>query len=163
MSAWLIGEGYKLFYVGDSSGRNGVGVVLNESMWKGVVGIRRKSSRLMLVELVFEGERVSVVSAYAPQIGCSREEKEKFWEEFDEVIRECERGGRIVVGGDLNGHVGTRSDGYAEVHGGNGFGQRNAEGEAILDAGVTHDLVVCNTMFRKRTQHLVTFEAGQGK
>jgi len=39
----------------------------------------------------------------------------------------------IVVGGDLNGHVGTDVDGYDEVHGRYGFGERNADGERILE------------------------------
>ena len=39
----------------------------------------------------------------------------------------------IVVGGDLNGHVGTNVDEYDGVHGGYGFGERNADGEQILE------------------------------
>ena len=39
----------------------------------------------------------------------------------------------IVVGGDLNAHVGTNVDGYDGVHGGYGFGERNADGEQILE------------------------------
>ena len=32
----------------------------------------------------------------------------------------------IIVGGDLNGHVGTNVDGYDGVHGGYGFGDEDA-------------------------------------
>ena len=39
----------------------------------------------------------------------------------------------IVVGVDLNGYVGTNVDGYDGVHGGYGFGERNADGEQILE------------------------------
>jgi len=35
----------------------------------------------------------------------------------------------ILVGRDLNGHVGTNVDGYDGVHGGYGLGERNADGE----------------------------------
>ena len=41
--------------------------------------------------------------------------------------------GKYVVLGDLNKHVGRDVDGYEGVHGGNGFGDHNAEGEAILE------------------------------
>ena len=34
--------------------------------------------------------------------------------------------------GDMNGHVGKEADGYHGVHGGNGFGSRNMEGELLL-------------------------------
>ena len=32
----------------------------------------------------------------------------------------------------------------------------NAEGVAILEAAVAHDLIVCNTGFKKRQKHLIT-------
>ena len=39
--------------------------------------------------------------------------------------------GKYVVLGDMNGHVGRDVDGFEGVHGGNGFGDRNAEGEFL--------------------------------
>ena len=162
-SARLIGEGFKLFYAGETSGRNGVGVIPSERMWGGLVEVKRASSRLMMVELVYEGEKLNVISAYAPQVGSGKDEKEKFWEEFDELLSGACRGVKVLVGGDLNGHVGKSREGYENVHGGWGFGTRNKEGEAILEAAVAHDLVVCNTLFQKKEQHLVTYESGQHK
>ena len=44
--------------------------------------------------------------------------------------------------------------------GGNGFGDRNAEGEAILEFATCFDLVVANTFFTKEMQKLVTYESG---
>ena len=39
----------------------------------------------------------------------------------------------MVLGmGDFNGHVGKRIDGFESIHGGNGFGERNVEGEMLL-------------------------------
>ena len=38
----------------------------------------------------------------------------------------------IFIGSDMNCHVGRDADGYGGVHGGMGFGTRNAEGERIL-------------------------------
>ena len=39
------------------------------------------------------------------------------------------------ISSDMNGHVGRDADGYGGVHGGIGFGTRNAEGERILEFG----------------------------
>ena len=82
--------------------------------------------------------------------------------EFDELVGSVSRNERIVVGGDLNGHFGKDREGYSTVHGGWGYGARNAEGEAVLEAAVAQDLVVVNTMFQKREPHLVTYRAPQG-
>jgi len=69
--------------------------------------------------------------AYAPQTGRSLEEKDSFWDQMISVTGNIPASELIVVGGDLNGHVGTNVDGYDGVHRGYGFGERNADGERI--------------------------------
>jgi hypothetical protein len=68
---------------------------------------------------------------------------------------------KLFIGGDLNGHVGSTRVGFDEVHGGFRYGSRNQEGEGILNFALAYDLIVTNTLFRKRTSHLVTFSSGQ--
>ena len=46
------------------------------------------------------------------------------------------------------------------MHGGYGFGDRNGPGESILDFTLASDLVVANTMCKKRNEHLITFKSG---
>ena len=45
--------------------------------------------------------------------------------------------------------------------GGFGYGSRNQEGEEVLDFAVAFDLMIANTLFRKRESHLVTFSSKQ--
>ena len=61
---------------------------------------------------------------------------------------------------DWNGHVGADADGFDEVHSGQGFGARNAEGVRILEFALTNHLRVGNTWFEKRASHLVTYSSG---
>nr|GEY52222.1 hypothetical protein [Tanacetum cinerariifolium] len=76
------------------------------------------------------------------------------------MVRECPTNQRLIIGGDLNGHIGAAVDGYAEVHGGFGFGDRNEEGCTVLEFVAAHDLVVANSFFKKRDAHLFTFQSG---
>ncbi|XP_063595366.1 uncharacterized protein LOC134772326 [Penaeus indicus] len=64
-------------------------------------------------------------------------------------------------GGDLNGHVSKRSDGYQRVHGGKGYVQRNTEGERILECAESLNMAVVNTFYQKRDEHLITYKSGQ--
>ena len=66
----------------------------------------------------------------------------------------------LIIAGDLNGHVGKSTSGYSNVHGGFGYGTRNPEGERILEFCLALDLVVCNTMFKKPDNKLITFSSG---
>ena len=107
------------------------------------------------------GKRIiNVLSAYVPQVGLSRELKESFCDDVLSIISYLSEIGVVVLAGDLNGHVGASADGYEGVHGGFGYGRRNLEGEYILEACVALDMVVCNTKFRKRVNHLITYSSG---
>ncbi|KAK3568613.1 hypothetical protein QTP86_010636 [Hemibagrus guttatus] len=80
-----IGAGFKLFYYGVDSKRNGVGVVLKEEFVRNVL-----------------------------EVGCELEEKERFWSELDEVMESIPTGERVVIGADFNGHVGEGNTGDEE-------------------------------------------------
>ncbi|KAK3555609.1 hypothetical protein QTP86_025650 [Hemibagrus guttatus] len=106
-----IGAGFKLFYYGVDSKRNGVGVVLKEEFVRNVLEVKRVSDRVMNLKLEFEGVMLNVVSGYAPQVGCELEEKESFWSELDEVMESIPTGERVAIGADFNGHVGEGNTG----------------------------------------------------
>ena len=154
------GNGYKLWYSGSRSARNGVGVILAADLKDNVVQVNRCNDRIMAITLVIENETINIVSAYAPQVGLSDAEKRSFWDALDELVRECPSDQRLIIGGDLNGHIGAATDGYAGVHGGFGYGVRNDEGRSILEFARAHDLVVVNSFFKKREVHLITFQSG---
>jgi hypothetical protein len=91
----------------------------------------------------------NVISAYAPQIGLNKSIKRQFWEQLDVLVSSEPISEKLFIGGDLNGHVGSRV-GFDGVHGGFGYGSRNQEGEGILNFVLAYDLFVVNTLFRKR-------------
>ena len=77
------------------------------------------------------------------------------------MVRAVSRSDKLFIGGDLNGHVGTSSEGFEAVHGGFGYVSRNQEEEEVLDFSIAFDLMIANTFFRKRQSYLVTFSSGQ--
>ncbi|KAK3506027.1 hypothetical protein QTP70_018645 [Hemibagrus guttatus] len=155
-----IGAGFKLFYYGVDSKRNGVGVVLKEEFVRNVLEVKRVSDRVMSLKLEIEGVMLNVVSGYAPQVGCELEEKERFWSELDEVMESIPTGERVVIGADFNGHVGEGNTGEEEVMGKFGVKERNLEGQMVVDFAKRMDMGVVNTYFQKREEHRVTYKSG---
>ncbi|KAK3564990.1 hypothetical protein QTP86_032451 [Hemibagrus guttatus] len=155
-----IGAGFKLFYYGVDSKRNGVGVVLKEEFVRNVLEVKRVSDRVMSLKLEIEGVMLNVVSGYAPQVGCELEEKERFWSELDEVTESIPTGERVVIGADFNGHVGEGNRGDEEVMGKFGVRERNLEGQMVVDFAKRMDMAVVNTYFQKREEHRVTYKSG---
>ncbi|KAG8239950.1 hypothetical protein J437_LFUL019506 [Ladona fulva] len=150
-------EGYKLIYSGrDERGRNGVGIIIDKKLKGGVYGVERKSDRIMCVKLEIGRGSTTIVCGYAPQAGCEEVEKSIFWRQLDRVIMEIPENERVIVGADFNGHVGRRRCGEERAHGRWSVGERNGEGERIMEHAMAYDLTIVNTCFRKGEGHLIT-------
>ncbi|XP_056684315.1 uncharacterized protein [Spinacia oleracea] len=141
-------------------GRKGVGILIDREYIDDVVDVSRKSDRIMSIKLVIGDEVVTIVSAYAPQAGLDASTRQEFWEDLEEVVQRVPRSEKLIIGGDLNGHVGSSRDEFESIHGGFGYGERNEAGNAILDFALAYDLGIMNTWFEKRDSHLVTYRSG---
>nr|XP_016511426.1 PREDICTED: craniofacial development protein 2-like [Nicotiana tabacum] len=111
----------------------------------------------MSIKLVVGGFTVNVISAYAPQVCLDQEVKKQFWEYLDEVVRSIPHTEKLFIGGDFNSHIRASARVYDDVHGGFGFGDRNEGGTSLLDFTRAFDLVIANSSFPKKEEHLVTF------
>ncbi|KAK3543382.1 hypothetical protein QTP70_018404, partial [Hemibagrus guttatus] len=131
-----------------------------EEFVRNVLEVKRVSDRVMSLKLEIEGVMLNVVSGYAPQVGCELEEKERFWSELDEVMESIPTGDRVVIGADLNGHVGEGNTGDEEVMDKFGVKERNLEGQMAVDFAKRMDVAVVNTYFQKREEHRVTYKSG---
>ena len=72
------------------------------------------------------------------------------------VLSEISTNESLFVCGDMNRH---EADGHHGVHGGNGFGSRNMEGELLLEFACAMDLVIASTMFNKGEAKKITYES----
>ncbi|VDO94583.1 unnamed protein product [Heligmosomoides polygyrus] len=133
-----IGEGVKLYYNGEDTKMNGVGIAVAESLKDSVAAVKRINDRIMSLRLDTKEGYWTIMSVYAPQIGCSEHDKDDFYLLLEEAIR----------------------GGVERVRGGKGIGLINPDGERILDLAIAHDLAVCSTFFTKRESQKVTYASG---
>ncbi|XP_057518485.1 uncharacterized protein LOC130799407 [Amaranthus tricolor] len=68
---------------------------------------------------------------------------------------------KVFLGGDFNGHLGRDVSNYNSVHGGFGLGARNESGENLLEFALGKELVIANSIFRKKDEHLITYKSGR--
>ncbi|XP_057533559.1 uncharacterized protein LOC130811315 [Amaranthus tricolor] len=66
---------------------------------------------------------------------------------------------KLFLVGDFKGHIGTDADNYNLVHGGFGLGARNESGENLLEFALAKELVIANSIFRKKDEHLITYKS----
>ena len=151
---------YKFFWVGCEEGLAGVGVLVAAKWIDSVVEVRRVNERVMVLRLAIGKSLLNVISVYAPQVGRTMKEKEEFYICLEDVLKGVGENEKLIVCGDLNGHVGAEAHGFEGVHGGKGFGVRNVEGEMLLEFADAMGLVICNTWFTKTDTQKVTYESG---
>jgi hypothetical protein len=151
---------YKFFWQGCKEGSAGVGVLVMAKWMDKVIEVKRLSERVMCVKVLIGERLVNCVCAYAPQMGRGQAEKDAFWDLLLSLASNIPTSEMIIVGGDLNGHVGVNIEGYEGVHGGFGFGMRNEEGERVLEFCDAMSMVVANTLFKKEESKLVTYVSG---
>ena len=70
---------------------------------------------------------------------------------------------QLIISEDWNGHIGSHSTAFEDVHGGQALGKRNNEGVRLLEFTVANELVVGNSWFKKKFEHLVTYQSGECK
>ena len=151
---------YKLFWNGNESGTGGVGILLAKKWIEKVSEVTRVSDRILLLKVLIGESILHIVSIYVPQIGLTVAEKDKFYEALQTTVSGIPEKDFLLPCGDWNGHIGRLSDGFEGVHGGYAFGSRNSEGERVLEFAVANDLVIGNSYFQKKDNHLVTYESG---
>jgi len=64
------------------------------------------SSRVMIIKMIMDRKVCHIVSTYAAQGGWSEEEKAVFWGTLDDSIERILEENVLIIGGDLNEHVG---------------------------------------------------------
>ena len=67
---------------------------------------------------------------------------------------------KTVIRGDFNGRVGSERHGIERWNGGCSVGQRNPEGQKILDFVTEQDMALLNTFFKKEENQLMTYRSG---
>jgi hypothetical protein len=80
---------FKLWYTGNMSTKNDVGIVLDKSLKDRVVDIKRQGDKIILVKLLIGDLIFNVISAYAPQIDLNESVKMQFWKELTHLLVVC--------------------------------------------------------------------------
>lgn len=151
---------YKYIWSGNSEGSGGVAIMLAEKWWDKIFEVQPVSDRIVGVRMVIGKVVSSFICVYAPQVGLSMQTKDHFYDKLMDVAANVPASEQLFICGDWNGHIGTERAGYEDIHGGHAIGGRNDEGERLLEFAMANDLVIGNSVFKKRPRHLVTYQSG---
>ena len=164
-----LGNGCKLYLL--DMKRNGIGIILKPELTKGVIEVRRVFDRILEMKLEIGKEVVNVVSAYAPQAGCAKEEKEEFWKTMGETVNyipKCEicwygfkwKTGKVIQGttrwGSMDWEQEMMEKWQYRVQQGVGW-------HFLTSISGRKEMAFPNTYFRKKRDHQAPYESGGNK
>ena len=137
-------------------GREGVAILVSEEIGKRVVEWKEVSSRLMWMKVKMGREMWVFVSAYGPGSEKSVEEREAFWIDLGDCLESFGENVSVVLLGDLNARVGNEPiDGVVGKYGVPG---KNRSGELMVEMCLERELMIANTVFKKKVKHKYTWE-----
>ena len=158
----VIHNDYICLSSGDVGGKHGVAFIIAPAISHLVEKFVPINNRMAGMILKIGTSRILFMTVYAPQQGRNDEEKDRFFLQLQEEIDKLRQNEEVIVMGDLNGHVGQRTEGYEQVIGHHGIGQRNTEGDRILNFCNSNGMKIMNTYFQHRESHKYTWYGWNG-
>ena len=152
-------DGVKILYSGrsDNIHREGVAFLLNTKAKKSYLEHRPVSSRIISLRMRGQHINTSIIQVYAPDSSHTDAEIEDFYEELRQEIQRINNRDLLIVMGDFNSKIGSDNDGFQDMMGPFGLGQRNERGEKLLEFCQQNELYVTNTKFYHRMNHRYTW------
>jgi exonuclease III len=87
-------EGYKIIWSGETTEkRNGVAIIVSPTYAEMVTDSECISRRAMKIRILMKEKEMNMLQIYAPQTGCSNEQKE----ESEEIIEKIKQAGNTPI------------------------------------------------------------------
>jgi len=163
---WLTGTGsireghYTFFWSGYRDGsrpRHGSGFAVRNSLLPCMETPDAVSPRLMTLRLKLSSGYLTVLSAYAPTLAASSEEKDAFYDQLSRSISLIRRGDRLALAGDFNARVGSDYTSWPDTLGAHGVGNLNENGQRLLELCSAFHLCYADTYFAGSMSSKVTW------
>ena len=126
----IIQESHTMIYSGGEKHKNGVGIVMKNSVAKSMMGFWTISDRVIMMKLEAKPFNINVMQVYAPTQDHDDKEIEKFYHEPQNGIKYAKSDEVICIMEDLNAEVGDEK--YQNTVGMHGLGRRNERGERLI-------------------------------
>ena len=159
-------KNYTFYWKGkDSNERriHGVGFAVRNNLLKTTCLGSNGSPRILTMRLNTTKGPATIVSAYAPTLAASTEEKDEFYGKLSATIESISKGERIFLLGDFNARVGDDNTSWPAIIGSFGVGKMNENGQRLLEFCSYYDLVVTNSYFKTKPQHKMSWRHPRSK
>ena len=153
-----------MVYAGRTRGeQGGVGLYINQKATKSLLGYHPVNDRIISIHLRGKVKDVTVIQTYAPTSNATEEDRELFYSQLQTHVNKY-RKDVVVTVGYFNAKVGKRTNENIKKRaiGNFALGERNDNGEELVNFAIENELSIMNTMFQKHPRRLFTWTSPDG-
>ncbi len=107
--------------------------------------------------------RLTILQCYAPTNEAEEEVKEDWYEQLQMAVSKVPQHDVLLLTGDMNAKVGTDNSNNERAVGKYGCGERNNNGERLVDFCTNNNLVIGGTIFPHKNIHKLTWQSPDGR
>ena len=157
---------FLLYHIGTTLGHHGVGFIIKNYLISYIDGFIGISERIAMVNLKLPGykDAWSIIQIYSPTEKSDLETINSFYSELNKTIQEHAHKNLIVMG-DFNGQIGVRRPEENTIIGPFTYSNkpRSRNGEKITNFAKGNNLIILNTMYKKKKNKMWTWISPDGK
>ena len=149
---------YTFFWSGlsdDEHRRAGAGFAIKRSIADKLESLpEAHNERLMTLSLpISKKQRLFMISAYAPTMNHTLDEKEQFYEDLRRILKKVSSKDSILLMGDFNARVGNDHQAWPGVLGKHLLGTSNSNGLLLLSLCSEFNLTITNSIFQQKNMY----------
>lgn len=112
----------------------------------------------MSINIAGEKQHAIFICCYAPTLVADNQTKQRFYEQLKRHIDQVPNTNNIIIAGDMDARIGKGEDNWKHIIGNHGIGQRNENGQLLLELCAEKNLHIANTRFKPKNMHKVTWK-----
>lgn len=142
-----------------SDGHRGVGFLINKKHKKSIKGFMGINDRIATLDIEINKELIVVIQVHAPTLGTEITEIEEFYRKLNDVMesKKVNKQTKIIIIGDFNSQIGKGKLEEEKIVGPYYYGERNGNGDHLVEFCHENHLKILNTWFKKKTNQRWTW------
>ena len=156
--------GNQLFLSGNNTSRsNGVGFLVKKSLVSTVDEFDPISDRLAVLSIKGKFSKIVYIQCYFPTSSSSDDDITDMYDKLQALVDKVPKRDHLFIMGDFNAKLGKLHTNFPNTIGKHTLGNANDRGERLAEFCAANNLVVTNTLFKKRKLHTWTSPDGRTK
>lgn len=152
-------NGYTVYFSEnqDRDHRNGVAIVMKESISKSVIQFLPISDRVIMTKIQASPININFIQVYVPTADKDETQIEEFYHQIHEALKITKKHEITLLMGDFNAKVGQVAT--EDVTGHCGLGERNERGRRLIEFCQETGFIIMNTLFKLPKRRLYTWKS----